>query len=301
MQPLEAVPRAPQPESRTPPLSACSLPPTALTVAQAVDLALCRNPATRSAWAFARAQAASLGEAESAWLPQVNVSAADNHTQGSSTGLIASASQQEGRNAVAIFVVGTALMRSAGCVMNDFADRNFDRHVERTRERPLAAGRVSAREALILAGILALLAFLLVLQLNRLTVKLSFVALALAVIYPFLKRVFWLPQAWLGVAFGFGIPMAFAAHQNTVVPLAWVLLLANIFWAIAYDTEYAMVDRDDDLKIGIRTSAITFGRFDVTAIMALYMAYLVIWACVGFGQGLGPGLAAGLLAAAGQR
>ena len=157
-------------------------------------------------------------------------------------------------------------MRSAGCVMNDFADRNFDGHVERTRDRPLAAGKISPREALALAAALAGLAFGLVLQLNLLTVKLSVIALFLAIIYPFLKRFFWLPQAWLGIAFGFGVPMAFAAHREVVVPIAWVILLANVFWAIAYDTQYAMVDRDDDLKIGIRTSAITFGNFDVTAV-----------------------------------
>lgn len=198
----------------------------------------------------------------------------------------------------AIFVIGVALMRSAGCVMNDFADRNFDRHVERTRERPLAAGRVSAREALILAGILALLAFLLVLQLNRLTVKLSFVALALAVIYPFLKRVFWLPQAWLGVAFGFGIPMAFAAHQNTVVPLVWVLLVANVFWAIAYDTEYAMVDREDDKKLGLKSSAILFDRFDVAAVMICHALFLVCLVHVGLRAQLGIGYFTGLVLAA---
>ena len=141
----------------------------------------------------------------------------------------------------AIFVMGVVLMRSAGCIMNDFADRNFDGHVERTRGRPLAAKRISSREALTLAAVLAGLAFALVLQLNALTVWLSVAALALAVIYPFLKRVFWLPQAWLGVAFGFGLPMAFAAHHNVVVPIAWTLLLANVFWAIAYDTQYAMV------------------------------------------------------------
>ena len=177
----------------------------------------------------------------------------------------------------AVFVLGVVLMRSAGCVINDFADREFDRHVERTRDRPLAARLISPKEALLLAAGLTLLAFLLVLQLNWLTIKLSVVALALAVIYPFLKRFFWLPQAWLGIAFGFGIPMAFAAHQGQIVPLAWVLLLGNIFWAIAYDTEYAMVDRDDDLKLGLKSSAILFGRFDVAAVMICHALFLLAW------------------------
>jgi 4-hydroxybenzoate polyprenyltransferase len=188
---------------------------------------------------------------------------------------------------VVIFVLGVALMRSAGCVMNDYADRDFDAHVERTRARPLAAKQISSREALVLAAVLAALAFGLVLQLNRLTVELSVMALALAAIYPFLKRVFWLPQAWLGVAFGFGVPMAFAAHQNMVAPIAWVLLSANVFWAIAYDTQYAMVDRDDDIKLGLKSSAILFGRSDVSAIMICYglfltaMAYVGAWAQMG--------------------
>ena len=165
--------------------------------------------------------------------------------------------------------------------MNDFADRNFDGHVERTRGRPLAAKRISSREALTLAAVLAGLAFALVLQLNALTVWLSVVALALAVIYPFLKRVFWLPQAWLGVAFGFGLPMAFAAHHNVVVPIAWTLLLANVFWAIAYDTQYAMVDRDDDLKLGLKSSAILFGRHDVLAVMIFYCLFIATMVVVG--------------------
>ncbi len=161
-----------------------------------------------------------------------------------------------------LFVVGVVLMRSAGCVINDYADRDFDPHVARTRDRPLAAGRVSPKEALALAGGLSLLAFLLILPLDPLVWKLSFVALFLAASYPFTKRFFAVPQAYLGVAFGFGIPMSYAALWGTVPTEAWWLLLANVFWAIAYDTEYAMVDREDDLKIGIRTSAITFGRFD---------------------------------------
>ena len=172
-------------------------------------------------------------------------------------------------------------MRSAGCVMNDLADREFDAHVKRTRERPLAAGLVSVKEALWLAAVLTLAAFCLVLALNRFAIGLSFVALALAASYPFTKRFFSVPQAYLGVAFGFGIPMAFAAVSNYLSPLCWWLLLANIFWAIAYDTEYAMVDRDDDLKIGIRTSAITLGRFDVAAVMLCYAAMLAVLAMIG--------------------
>jgi len=198
----------------------------------------------------------------------------------------------------AIFVLGVALMRSAGCVINDFADRDFDRHVARTKDRPLAARLISPREALLVAGGLVLLAFLLVLQLNWLTVKLSGVALALAVIYPFLKRVFWMPQAWLGVAFGFGIPMAFAAHQNHIVPLAWVLLLANVFWAIAYDTEYAMVDRDDDIKLGLKSSAILFGRFDVAGVMICHALFLLCMAYVGVAAQCGVGYFSGLVVAA---
>jgi 4-hydroxybenzoate polyprenyltransferase len=198
----------------------------------------------------------------------------------------------------AIFVLGVVLMRSAGCIVNDFADREFDRHVARTKDRPLAARLISPREALLVAGGLALLAFLLVLQLNWLTIKLSGIALALAVVYPFLKRVFWMPQAWLGVAFGFGIPMAFAAHQNHVVPLAWVLLLANVFWAIAYDTEYAMVDRDDDIKLGLKSSAILFGRFDVAGVMICHGVFLMCMVYVGFAAQCGVGYFSGLIVAA---
>ena len=182
---------------------------------------------------------------------------------------------------VAIFCLGTLLMRSAGCVMNDLADRNFDVHVKRTRDRPLAAGLVSVKEALWLAAGLTLGAFCLVLALNRLTIALSFAALGLAATYPFTKRFFSMPQAYLGVAFGFGIPMAFAAVGNQLPPLAWWLLLANIFWVIAYDTEYAMVDRDDDLRIGIKTAAITLGRFDVAAVMLCYAAMLALLAMLG--------------------
>jgi 4-hydroxybenzoate polyprenyltransferase len=180
-----------------------------------------------------------------------------------------------------IFSLGTLLMRSAGCVMNDLADRNFDAHVKRTKDRPLAAGTVSVKEALWLAAVVTLAAFCLVLTLNRLTIALSFAALGLAATYPFTKRFLAMPQAYLGVAFGFGIPMAFAAVSNHLPPLAWWLLLANIFWAIAYDTEYAMVDRDDDLKIGIKTAAITLGRFDVAAVMLCYAAMLALLAMIG--------------------
>jgi 4-hydroxybenzoate polyprenyltransferase len=180
-----------------------------------------------------------------------------------------------------VFAVGTLLMRSAGCVINDYADRNFDPHVARTRDRPLAARRVSTREALVLAAVLALLALALVLTLNRLTVALAFVAAFLAASYPFTKRFFVLPQAYLGVAFGFGIPMAYAALQGGVPPLAWALLGANVLWAIAYDTEYAMVDRADDVKLGIRTAAILFGRYDVAAVMLFHAAFLAALTALG--------------------
>nr|ACX33911.1 putative 4-hydroxybenzoate polyprenyl transferase [uncultured prokaryote AT3] len=198
-----------------------------------------------------------------------------------------------------IFVIGTVLMRSAGCVVNDYADRNFDPHVERTRERPLASGKVSKKEALLLALVLALAAFMLILPLrNRLVIELSVVALFLAASYPFTKRFFAIPQAYLGIAFGFGIPMAYAAHLNGIAPEAWWLLAANVCWAVAYDTEYAMVDRVDDLKIGIKTSAITFGRFDVAAVMFCYGLTLAILAYVGWRVRLGPYFFSGLLLAA---
>lgn len=179
-----------------------------------------------------------------------------------------------------IFVLGVVLMRSAGCVINDYADREFDPHVERTKDRPLAAGKVSPREALLLAGGLTLAAFLLILPLNTLVLKLSVVALFLAASYPFTKRFFAIPQAYLGIAFGFGIPMSYAAVWGTIPQDAWILLAANVFWAIAYDTEYAMVDREDDLKIGIKTSAVTFGKYDLAAIAASYGASLalLVWA-----------------------
>ena len=197
-----------------------------------------------------------------------------------------------------IFLLGTVLMRSAGCVMNDYADRQFDRHVERTRNRPLATNEVSPPEALWLAAILSLLAFCLVLLLNPLTIQLSIMALLLALTYPLTKRFLVVPQAYLGIAFGFGIPMAFAAHNSHVPPVAWLLLLANIFWAIAYDTEYAMVDRVDDVKIGIHSSALFFGRFDVIAIMLCYAAMLAILARIGWILHLHWPYYIGLLAAA---
>jgi 4-hydroxybenzoate polyprenyltransferase len=188
---------------------------------------------------------------------------------------------------VLIFVMGTVLMRSAGCVMNDYADRDFDPHVKRTANRPLATRIISPNEALMLAGALALLAFCLVLFLNKLTIALSFAALFIAATYPFLKRFFPLPQAYLGIAFGFSIPMAFAAYQNTVPKLAWILLLGNIFWAIAYDTEYAMVDRDDDMKMNLKSSAILFGVFDVPLTMLFHGLFMAVMAGVGVWQKLG--------------
>jgi 4-hydroxybenzoate polyprenyltransferase len=198
-----------------------------------------------------------------------------------------------------IFVLGTVLMRSAGCVINDYADRDFDLHVDRTKNRPLAARRVSAREALLLAAGLALAAFLMILPLDRLVILLSIPALFLAASYPFTKRFFAVPQAYLGIAFGFGIPMAYAAHTGAVQPVAWLLLAANVFWAIAYDTEYAMVDREDDLKIGIKTSAITFGRFDVAAVMLCYGVMLVLLAIAGAQLHMGWAYYLGLAAALG--
>ncbi len=180
-----------------------------------------------------------------------------------------------------IFVTGTVLMRSAGCVMNDIADSKYDGLVARTQHRPLVAKEVSKKEAYILAAVLSVIAFGLVCTLNMLTIKLSFVALLLAVSYPFTKRFFAIPQAYLGIAFGWGIPMAFAATWGYIPPIAWFLLLANICWAIAYDTEYAMVDREDDLKIGIRSSAITFGRFDIVAVMICYGFTLLLLTLAG--------------------
>ena len=196
-----------------------------------------------------------------------------------------------------VFVLGTVLMRSAGCAINDFADRDFDKHVKRTADRPLTSGKLKPAEVLWIAAALSLLSFLLVLTLNWLTVGLSFIALFAAITYPLFKRFFALPQAYLGIAFGFGIPMAFAAVQNNVPLIAWFLLLANIFWALAYDTEYAMVDRDDDLKIGIHTSAITFGSCDVVAVMCCYFMMLFIVVLVGIHHGLGIWFVAGCVSA----
>ncbi len=199
-----------------------------------------------------------------------------------------------------VFVIGLVLMRSAGCVVNDYADRHFDPHVERTKNRPLAAGRVSEKEALILAGVLALTAFVLILPLkNRLLIELSVAAAFLAASYPYTKRFLAIPQAYLGIAFGFGIPMSYAAHLDAVPPIAWLLMAANVFWAIAYDTEYAMVDRADDLKIGIKTSAITFGRHDVAAVMLCYGITLALLGFVGRELHLGWPFYLGLAAAGG--
>ncbi|MBI2306961.1 MAG: 4-hydroxybenzoate octaprenyltransferase [Rhodocyclales bacterium] len=199
-----------------------------------------------------------------------------------------------------IFILGTVLMRSAGCVINDFADRDFDPHVERTKNRPLAARKVSTKEAMVLFAALVVCSFLLILPLqNWLVVGLSVPALFLAASYPFTKRFFAIPQAYLGIAFGFGIPMVYAANTGAVPLVAWLLLLANVFWAIAYDTEYAMVDREDDLKIGIKTSAITFGRHDVAAVMACYAITLALLALIGYGLLLGLAYYAGLAVAAG--
>ena len=197
-----------------------------------------------------------------------------------------------------IFTLGTLLMRSAGCVINDYADRDFDPHVERTRDRPLAARTVSTREALTLAIVLIGCSFLLILPILRQVWWLALIAVFLAASYPFTKRFFALPQAYLGVAFGFGIPMAFAAVSGEVAALGWTLLVANVFWALAYDTEYAMVDREDDLKIGIRTAAITFGSFDVAAVMICYALTLVILAEVGQQLNYGVLFFAGLAVAA---
>lgn len=199
---------------------------------------------------------------------------------------------------VLIFIAGTFLMRSAGCVINDYADRHFDGAVERTKHRPFARGAVSEREALLLAAGLAAIAFLLVLPLNQLTWLMSIPAVILAASYPFTKRFFPLPQAYLGIAFGFGIPMAFAALNNEVPLLAWQLLIANVFWTLAYDTEYAMCDKPDDLKIGIKTSAITFGHYDVFAVMICHVMFLGIMAAIAAQQGLGVWFIASLCAAA---
>ncbi|MCV2358461.1 4-hydroxybenzoate octaprenyltransferase [Paucibacter sp. TC2R-5] len=210
-----------------------------------------------------------------------------------------------------VFTLGTVLMRSAGCCVNDVADRDFDKHVKRTANRPVTSGAVSVKAALLLGAGLALTAFALVLTTNAPTILLSFGALLVAVLYPYAKRVFAMPQAVLGVAFSFGIPMAFSAALGgtswslaaitAAVPLsAWALLLANLFWVLAYDTEYAMVDRDDDIRLGIKTSALTLGRFDVAAVMGFYGVYLAAWTALGLRFGLGKVFLLGMLAAAAQ-
>ena len=200
---------------------------------------------------------------------------------------------------VLIFTLGTALMRSAGCAINDYADRNIDLHVKRTSERPITSGKISPREALWLAATLALISFLLILPLNTLTLLLSIPAVLLAGSYPYTKRFLVIPQAYLGIAFGFGIPMAFAAELDSVPPVAWLLLTANIFWAIAYDTEYAMVDRDDDIHLGIHSSALFFGKHDVAAVMACYAFALILLSCAGQMAHLGVLYYAGLAIATG--
>jgi 4-hydroxybenzoate polyprenyltransferase len=209
-----------------------------------------------------------------------------------------------GWHLLAVFVLGTILMRSAGCCINDVADRDFDRHVKRTAQRPVTAGAVSIAEALALGAALALAAFVLVLTTNPPTILLSVLGLAVTIGYPFAKRVLSMPQAVLGIAFSFGIPMAFAAAQggsawSLHVPWpGWALMASNLFWVLAYDTEYAMVDRDDDLRIGMKTSAITLGRRDVPVVMACYAIYLVSWALLGRSLGLGGWFLAGIGVAA---
>jgi 4-hydroxybenzoate polyprenyltransferase len=198
---------------------------------------------------------------------------------------------------VLIFVLGTVLMRSAGCVLNDWADREFDKHVKRTRERPLTSGKLSTVEAMLLAAVLLLLSLLLILSLNRLTILLSIPAVFLAASYPFTKRFLPIPQAYLGIAFGFGIPMAFAAQLNEVPAIAWWLLLANIFWCIAYDTEYAMVDRDDDIHLRIHSSALFFGKYDVLMVMLCYAISISILMLIGVTLELGTLYFLGLITA----
>jgi 4-hydroxybenzoate polyprenyltransferase len=205
-----------------------------------------------------------------------------------------------GWHLVVVFTLGTVLMRSAGCCVNDVADREFDKHVKRTAQRPVTTGKVSVREALVFGAVLAVLAFALVLTTNAVAVAWSFAALGIAIAYPYAKRYVSMPQAVLGVAFSFGIPMAFAAVQARVPLLAWLLLVGNLFWVLAYDTEYAMVDRDDDLRIGIKTSAITLGRADVPVIMACYAASFAVWAAVMAGR-VPPWVIALTLVAAGAQ
>jgi 4-hydroxybenzoate polyprenyltransferase len=198
---------------------------------------------------------------------------------------------------VGIFVVGTLLMRSAGCALNDYADRNFDPHVERTANRPLAKREIAPWEALVVAAALALCAFMLILRLNHTLMLLSLPALAIGIAYPFFKRFFVLPQAFLGIAFSFGIPMAFAAASELVPPIGWGLFAANLFWVMAYDTEYAMVDRNDDVKLGMKTSAIFFGKFDVLIVMLCYAIHLGGLTYIGRLKFLGPWYYAGVLVA----
>jgi len=202
-----------------------------------------------------------------------------------------------GWHLLAVFTLGTILMRSAGCCLNDVADRDFDKHVKRTAERPVTSGRIGVKEALLLGSVLALIAFMLVLTLRTETIAWSFAAMAVAVAYPYAKRFIAMPQAVLGVAFSFGIPMAFAAVTGEVPSIAWALLLGNLFWVLAYDTEYAMVDRDDDLRIGMKTSAITLGQWDVAAVMFFYAAFVGVWGVV-LDAPDKPLLMAGLVAAA---
>jgi 4-hydroxybenzoate polyprenyltransferase len=216
-----------------------------------------------------------------------------------------------GWHLLAVFVLGTILMRSAGCCVNDVADRDFDRHVKRTAQRPVTQGLVGVAEALVVGAALALLAFLLVLSTNPAAITLSFAALAVTLVYPYAKRVVAMPQAVLGVAFSFGIPMAFAAVlggpdwglatiEAAVPAHAWWLLLGNLFWVLAYDTEYAMVDRDDDLRLGMKTSAITLGRHDVAAVMLFYAAFVASWSALGLALGLGRLFLLGMVLAAAQ-
>jgi len=200
---------------------------------------------------------------------------------------------------VLIFVLGTVLMRSAGCAINDYADRDFDKHVQRTKERPVTSGRIAPREALWVAVTLALAAFVLILPLNMLTLLLSVPAVLLAASYPFTKRFLAIPQAYLGIAFGFGIPMAFAATLGDVPPVAWLMLAANVFWAIAYDTEYAMVDRDDDIHLGIHSSALWLGKHDVEAVMICYALTLALLAWAGLMLNMRPLYFIGLIVAQG--
>jgi 4-hydroxybenzoate polyprenyltransferase len=199
---------------------------------------------------------------------------------------------------LAIFILGTILMRSAGCAMNDYFDRDIDLHVQRTEQRVLTAGLIRPGEALGVAAVLGLLSLALVWPLNRLTLQLALVAALLAVTYPLFKRFFAIPQAYLGIAFGFGIPMGFAAVLEAVPPVAWIMLLANVFWAIAYDTEYAMVDRDDDLRLGLKTSAITFGRYDVFFVAVSYVLTFVLLGAAGWLLGYGWPYGLGLFAGA---